>query len=239
MCGEKGLPAVCSDLGTGSPPHVRGEVPAGFDIETTRRITPACAGRRVSVFGCVSRHWDHPRMCGEKCKMREGEAVCVGSPPHVRGEVRGMGQSPYAIRITPACAGRRKPHKPERERKWDHPRMCGEKGLKLPLKEGAAGSPPHVRGEAQAAIARLNNYRITPACAGRSRLARRHVQTFEDHPRMCGEKFQRNRRVRQQIGSPPHVRGEAQGNADAVKQLGITPACAGRSNTFPQNAVEN
>ena len=51
-----------------------------------------------------------------------------------------------------------------------------------------------------------------------------------DHPRVCGEKPSTILAQKSHMGSPPRVRGEVQLLHDRVKQLRITPACAGRSN---------
>ena len=71
----------------------------------------------------------------------------------------------------------------------DHPRVCGEKrreGIGYGLVQG---SPPRVRGEACVGSGRLQHRRITPACAGRSLEHLQYRRQFEDHPRVCGEKF--------------------------------------------------
>ena len=47
---------------------------------------------------------------------------------------------------------------------------------------------------------------------------------------MCGEKLHFVQEIASNMGSPPRVRGEVQLLHDRVKQLRITPACAGRSN---------
>ena len=52
----------------GSPPRVRG---TAMDIavrDMAYRITPACAGNRVTVCDCQGLEEDHPRVCGEQTK---------------------------------------------------------------------------------------------------------------------------------------------------------------------------
>ena len=91
------------------------------------------------------------------------------------------------------------------------------------------GSPPRVRGK----VSRYDAFRlhagITPACAGKSENGGENVATLQDHPRVCGEK--RSVRVHHQGGggSPPRVRGKAQLTFKQVYVVGITPACAGKS----------
>ena len=91
------------------------------------------------------------------------------------------------------------------------------------------GSPPHMRGKANAAHPAHLHHRITPAYAGKSANTIADMPGDWDHPRMCGEKpnaEQRNRDIR---GSPPRVRGKANGQTSYTNNGRITPACAGKS----------
>ena len=66
MCGEKApCPPIAERTG-GSPPHVRGKVDINVAEELSRRITPACAGKRLYEKDARGGTRDHPRMCGEK-----------------------------------------------------------------------------------------------------------------------------------------------------------------------------
>ena len=72
--------------------------------------------------------------------------------------------------ITPACAGKR-------SFSWcpwaacrDHPRVCGEKISGDRASAPVWGSPPRVRGKASSDDKINEQNRITPACAGKSRL---------------------------------------------------------------------
>ena len=71
--------------------------------------------------------------------------------------------------------------------------------------------------------------RITPAYAGKS-FTPEHVTDFaEDHPRLCGEKFQPLYSQLYQVGSPPPMRGKADVVLNRIDRIGITPAYAGKS----------
>ena len=110
----------------------------------------------------------------------------------------------------------------------DHPRMCGEKkapALSILLR---SGSPPHVRGKVERARALIPGYRITPACAGKSKAHDYIFPVSQDHPRMCGEKTFYYRFCSFNLGSPPHVRGKGLVHDLKAQQSGITPACAGK-----------
>ena len=72
-----------------------------------------------------------------------------------------------------------------------------------------AGSPPHARGRLDGEVKEPKSFRITPACAGKTTVARVQFNVGKDHPRMRGE-------------DPPFV--------NVVKEkIRITPACAGKT----------
>ena len=87
VCGEKTLTKWSHWIIAGSPPRVRGKGAFHKYPERFARITPACAGKSLSVtfFPSVSR--DHPRVCGEKDLIVYGRTWEEGSPPRVRGKV--------------------------------------------------------------------------------------------------------------------------------------------------------
>ena len=71
----------------GSPPRVRGKVHDKAGIKLHRRITPACAGKRIKCHLFRQSFQDHPRVCGEKKRLTAGKTAGTGSPPRVRGKV--------------------------------------------------------------------------------------------------------------------------------------------------------
>ena len=86
VCGEKFACVCASTWSSGSPPRVRGKVPVIQYINVSARITPACAGKRKTAKSMMAKHWDHPRVCGEK---QPDCLLCSpgrGSPPRVRGK---------------------------------------------------------------------------------------------------------------------------------------------------------
>ena len=68
MCGEKRTTPQQMPTQTGSPPHVRGKAGFAMYLDVSARITPACAGKRLTSMPPWTAVWDHPRMCGEKTK---------------------------------------------------------------------------------------------------------------------------------------------------------------------------
>ena len=66
VCGEKISGDCFFRPIVGSPPRVRGKVHVCHCSLVCCRITPACAGKRLSLFGKTYPEQDHPRVCGEK-----------------------------------------------------------------------------------------------------------------------------------------------------------------------------
>ena len=132
---------------------------------------------------------DHPRVCGEKFSVPSHTHSFSGSPPRVRGKEYRCMSSMALSRITPACAGKRVPGVVPVSINEDHPRVCGEKEKEPMEILGHLGSPPRVRGKAQERVECGFVLRITPACAGKSVIDHGDSPPYQDHPRVCGEKY--------------------------------------------------
>ena len=65
--------------------------------------------------------------------------------------------------------------------------MCGKYYYFLFFSFSHLGSPPHVREVLIFSPQCLQNFRITPACAGSTYLPGTKEEAEEDHPRMCGK----------------------------------------------------
>ena len=127
VCGEKLLFRHAAQCCRGSPPRVRGK-----GLYCCRRfratgITPACAGKSTPFSQLWRFVEDHPRVCGEKLAMLWPLALCVGSPPRVRGKAKQIQARPKREGITPACAGKSFFVCLIPCISKDHPRVCGEK----------------------------------------------------------------------------------------------------------------
>ena len=131
--------------------------------------------------------------------------------------------------ITPACAGKSGCSWAMYWRRWDHPRVCGEKLSTTSTDIHPAGSPPRVRGKGAFMPSCTPTRGITPACAGKSK-HKWTVSNFRwDHPRVCGEKDLELYRIMTTKGSPPRVRGKAIHHQHRHSPGRITPAYAGKS----------
>ena len=91
-----------------------------------------------------------------------------------------------------------------------------------------AGSPPPMRGKANGNYTRKGDARITPAYAGKSYGYYTIEVSFQDHPRLCGEKVFPAVQPIQISGSPPPMRGKVQNCFRSLCSVGITPAYAGK-----------
>ena len=131
VCGEKMNQSSSHRWVTGSPPRMRGKVSGQKLWMVLCGITPAYAGKRASQLCAGLAPRDHPRVCGEKAYSLVMSGSLWGSPPRMRGKVPQPGVEGCRLGITPACAGKRRTGPAVRDRSWDHPRVCGEKGKQL------------------------------------------------------------------------------------------------------------
>ena len=173
----------------------------------------------------------------------------AGSPPRMRGKAPRVLADRASDGITPAYAGKRRGRGRERERRQDHPRVCGEKRSLSSSSRAKMGSPPHMRGKETkflsggmaeritpayaGKVANSGGGRvlcgITPAYAGKSKLSPNCIVVKRDHPRICGEKSQHIGARYIPKGSPPHMRGKVLSFVFRLNRDGITPAYAGKS----------
>ena len=153
----------------------------------------------------------------------------LGSPPQVRGK-----RTPHATihahaGITPAGAGKTHQCPKKCPAIQDHPRRCGENLWSKTPAAAIQGSPPQVRGKLDIDEATGGRIGITPAGAGKTRRSCGAAAARWDHPRRCGENLFMMVGKTREAGSPPQVRGKLQAIVDALPQIRITPAGAGKT----------
>ena len=152
-----------------------------------------------------------------------------GSPPRMRGKGVKHRDGRVRVGITPAYAGKSRTLGTGGSGRRDHPRVCGEKGFCIRCTARMVGSPPRMRGKVYLLCLLPIRTGITPAYAGKS-LAQCFVRfSLRDHPRVCGEKFCKWLQEPNTMGSPPRMRGKARSACFHLRNLGITPAYAGKS----------
>ena len=230
--GEKTKLILLFRFRLGSPPRWRGKVRAGVRPTAAAGITPALAGKRVGVAVSFQRFKDHPRVGGEKPAV---PACCLkfpGSPPRWRGKVVVGIRLVRTPRITPALAGKSGSLCPQDRSRGDHPRVGGEKLVQLKLRAAIQGSPPRWRGKADHSPHGDPRSGITPALAGKRIVFSAGYASFEDHPRVGGEKLYCIAALFSIWGSPPRWRGKALLAKRRYGVIGITPALAGKSYIF-------
>ena len=147
---------------------MRGKACLTLIIRLLLGITPAHAGKSLpAVLKCPPTR-DHPRVCGEKRRVRSWRALLLGSPPRMRGKVVLSSENPLCRGITPAYAGKRVSRSPAKTGAWNHPRVCGEKAFGCRRCTFPQGSPPRMRGKGSRMTRATSMVGITPACAGKS-----------------------------------------------------------------------
>ena len=167
VCGEKYCCTEIACRNWGSPPRMRGKVKYSVVLKFNNGITPAYAGKSAPASAPGVATPDHPRVCGEKDIDMVSAAAQIGSPPRMRGKEGEPGNDGKSPGITPAYAGKRSGIGTQGSRRWDHPRVCGEK-LNIMLAAGClTGSPPRMRGKAQRRFDGDYRVGITPAYAGK------------------------------------------------------------------------
>ena len=230
--GEKLGVVFVSKNEQGSPPHRRGKATNSKSPLALHGITPAQAGKRLLLIFPLTRFGDHPRTGGEKLYCGSIILPGSGSPPHRRGKAGSAIRCSLQVRITPAQAGKSNRRSRKKSRRRDHPRTGGEKVCKHRVIVAESGSPPHRRGK-DTKQQKWNEQRgITPAQAGKRSWNARCNGAPEDHPRTGGEKSAEHALSETKIGSPPHRRGKDVRNHGKGRKNGITPAQAGKSDSW-------
>ena len=105
-CGENLQTLMKIKWLAGSPPHLRGKRSEKQIAWAEDRITPAPAGKTITLNRFQNGNRDHPRTCGENKLGPANIRFNLGSPPHLRGKLRGQARRCVERRITPAPAGK-------------------------------------------------------------------------------------------------------------------------------------
>ena len=84
VCGKNVTEEVGEIRDVGSPPRVREKRCIQCTLDTSLRITPACAGKTAVNGRMVEINGDHPRVCGKNAVYSARLTLALGSPPRVR-----------------------------------------------------------------------------------------------------------------------------------------------------------
>ena len=100
--GEKFSRYRARESNQGSPPHGRGKARSRCFVVEVMRITPAWAGKSISLHAHQCARKDHPRMGGEKMSGAISAEISLGLPPRRRGKSSAPTGHDGNVRITPA-----------------------------------------------------------------------------------------------------------------------------------------
>ena len=221
------LPSISSACG--SSPRVRGTRRSTLALAPCRRFIPACAGNAPARASGARPTAVHPRVCGERARVRRHGMPPCGSSPRVRGTHHVHAGRHHRIRFIPACAGNASFLASSASIRSVHPRVCGERDLGLDGYVELTGSSPRVRGTRGSGGEPTGRHRFIPACAGNALLRNRRSAHRPVHPRVCGERLRKVHAGSSFAGSSPRVRG-TRGEAPCAWGEGrFIPACAGNA----------
>ena len=88
VCGERASSVLACLPVSGSSPRMRGTHPHVAPDRLLQRFIPAYAGNAYIGSGNMSTAPVHPRVCGERIRLMDGELLMGGSSPRMRGTRR-------------------------------------------------------------------------------------------------------------------------------------------------------
>ena len=136
--------------------------------------------------------WDHPRSRGKDNFSNIPTSTALGSPPLTRERQIVSAEWQAVDRITPAHAGKTIALSISPFNQKDHPRSRGKDRFSTPDSPAVEGSPPLTRERRGVRRAILNNGRITPAHAGKTKKITGAHADEQDHPRSRGKDSKRS-----------------------------------------------
>ena len=232
VCGENNHSPDPLPTLTGSSPRVRGKRSVVLFLGPVDWLIPACAGKTSRNRAGMSQPWAHPRVCGENGAATEATRTKVGSSPRVRGKLVEKDVSGAGIGLIPACAGKTFFQASASAARQAHPRVCGENESQFMAPVMAGGSSPRVRGKRRGALGTWPDPGLIPACAGKTIAATSSSSVLSAHPRVCGENGKTTLVGPLQVGSSPRVRGKPHRQRQPPDEVGLIPACAGKTSRF-------
>ena len=168
-------------------------------------------------------------MRGERRLAERCSYTPDGSSPHARGTPQQHHTEALPLRFIPACAGNATTITPRFTAKTVHPRMRGERSLRLAIHWRKVGSSPHARGTPIEQDPQIPGSRFIPACAGNARPRDCCPEIEAVHPRMRGERSWPAASVWPNRGSSPHARGTPGVTVVQAASVRFIPACAGNA----------
>ena len=193
--------------GTGTSPHLRGNRRRETNCHRCTRDIPAPAGqpqRRTSASCCCK---GHPRTCGAtQCVLAFFQAN-IGTSPHLRGNLAGLGIQHLCPGDIPAPAGQPEWADNPEAPPGGHPRTCGATVRAFVKRGYYLGTSPHLRGNRHQVLHHVLGQRDIPAPAGQPATWRPTSTGGSGHPRTCGATGGGTQWAAITNGTSPHLRG--------------------------------
>ena len=150
----------------GSSPHTRGTRPNLSASELGNRFIPAYAGNAMVTTVSAGLNAVHPRIRGERNIAKQIDTDPGGSSPHTRGTRSRRAAPLWRNRFIPAYAGNAARSRRPSTCPPVHPRIRGERSIRIFARAVTNGSSPHTRGTLARGVARNCDQRFIPAYAG-------------------------------------------------------------------------
>ena len=195
------------------------------------RNTPADAGNTLKPSQHICQEKKHPRGCGEYLGVNTYEYVYRETPPRMRGIPSVTVASSASSGNTPADAGNTPTNDTHPSNRKKHPRGCGEYPPAFSPNRAPVETPPRMRGILSVNFGYLLDCRNTPADAGNTLNIQSNQFNLRKHPRGCGEYYNKSMTTKQELETPPRMRGIPSFTLSTVPNNGNTPADAGNTNT--------
>ena len=213
----------------GSSPLTRGKRFAPIALTEWTGLIPAHAGK--TSFGEVpGPAWGaHPRSRGENAPTGRPRPSGPGSSPLTRGKRARRAWSFCPLGLIPAHAGKTSLWLSIRSALRAHPRSRGENLVAQYVGSRDVGSSPLTRGKPELTPLEIDDLRLIPAHAGKTRGQESRHEGSPAHPRSRGENQAAKPLGRKDLGSSPLTRGKL---PEAHRLLGgkrLIPAHAGKT----------
>ena len=135
----------------------------------------------------------------------------VGTSPRMRGKLPRYNSAPCRFRNIPAYAGKTEHVTAAPAIPAEHPRVCGENGVRLPQEGPGGGTSPRMRGKRHPILNLILHFRNIPAYAGK---------TWWLAGTAAGER-----------GTSPRMRGKRRHREGGIFRFRNIPAYAGKTAT--------
>ena len=229
MRGERSCKVVIQVSATGSSPRARGTRLLVSPPVAGTRFIPACAGNARTARIVSWRRSVHPRVRGERPKVRASPRNTPGSSPRARGTRMSRPCRCRESRFIPACAGNATERAMSKQVAEVHPRVRGEREWVEVAGVTGVGSSPRARGTLRTYDGTNVVNRFIPACAGNARRRPGRTGHALVHPRVRGERAARDVSSTTGYGSSPRARGTRDPPAVGKHPARFIPACAGNA----------